>query len=122
MIGWLPIQANKYNMNNRNLSYKAFLEALALVAFELDVEFDDVVAMLGVTPVPKEVEAMAIAPSQDIQEIQDYGSPDTSRQRYLSKLLSLVCVYVWVGVRACVCPPPPFFSVSLTRGSGSRIL
>lgn len=43
-------------MNNRNLSYKAFLEALALVAFELDVEFDDVVAMLGVIPLPKEHE------------------------------------------------------------------
>lgn len=38
-------------MNNRNLSYKAFLEALALVAFELDCKFEDVAAMLGVEAV-----------------------------------------------------------------------
>ena len=90
------MQANKYNMNNRNLSYKAFLEALALVAFELDVEFDDVVAMLGVTPIPKE-DKVAMAPFQDKQETQDYVYPDTSRKRYLSQLFFRVCVCV------CVC-------------------
>ena len=44
-------QANKYNQSIRNLSYKSFLESLALVAFEMDCGFDDVVAMLGVTPI-----------------------------------------------------------------------
>jgi len=60
-------KANKYNQSNRNLSYKSFLESLALVAFEMNCTFDKVVAMLGVSPIQRP----AVTTSQDQESSAD---------------------------------------------------